>query len=720
MSRCHAAAVALSAEQLLEVGAEAPAEIALAAPPDRSEEVDRAYEVYCAAERAGAPPDADEFCARYPALRSSLGRLLNAHQFLQQNTHLLGGSTPPWPATGTAFLGFHLERLLGKGAFARVYLAAEPALDRQVALKVSAAALVEARTLGRLGADRHPHIVPVHAVATDETTGLSALCMPYLGSATLCDALSLYSAPQGPPRRATDLLEAARDQAGVIARRPAADDRARREGTFTAAVGRLAGQLLDALAFIHGRDIVHRDLKPSNILLTPDGDAMLLDFNLSTDTRQIEPRIGGTLAYASPEQIALLVDGSKDAAAIDARSDLFSFGVILYELLTGTHPFGTFEATQSDAEQCRHLRASQRTGAAPVRQINPAVEPVLARLVDQCLAADPAQRPASAAAALDLLRTPAPRLLRLARRPWVPLLGAALVHLSVLAAVFPLPEQGLSDLDRGHRAFARGLYEVALRHYDRAVEMNAEDDAARHARGLTHLKLAVRDRSHFGEAAVDLTRADNMRRKSRAGNELSADEQHALALEKARIGYARQGEGELVSAEFYYTEARRLGLKSAALCNNLGLLLRHNRKIEAAKYLDEAIKLNPKLGPAYHNRALLRLNQAQLTADPATKLRQLLAGIEDAEQALKAGPVTGELHRDVARLHALAARIDPLHVGAALRSLSDAVRLGADCQFGDTSWSVLRDTKSFADLQMGAGAVLPSARAALLIDPSAF
>lgn len=721
MSGHIAVAPALSAVPALRPHAAMSVVAAGASRSVHFDDVDSAYEAFCAAERAGTSPDPDEFCTRYPAVRSSLWQLLCAHKFLQKNNHLLGEATPPWPAPGTSFLGFHLEQILGRGAFAYVYLANETALDRPVALKVSTGAVVEARTLGRLGTERHPHIVPVHTVATDGTTGLSALSMPYLGCATLCDALNLYAVASGPPRRAIDLLAASRDRAGLVLCHPAAVDRARREVSFAAAVGRLAGQLLDALAFIHGQGIVHCDLKPSNVLLTPDGDAMLLDFNLSADTRQSEPRIGGTLDYAAPEQLEQMADGPAAPVTVGPRSDLFSLGVILYELLTGTHPFGGIEQSLTPEERCQLLRERHRRGAPSLRDRHPEIDPSLARLIDQCLAADPAQRPTSAAAALNRLRSPTSRLLRAARSPVVALLGAALVHVAVLAAVFPLPGQGPSDLERGHRAFERGQYEQALKHYERAVEADDEDADACRARGLTHLKLARRDQSHFGEAAADLTHADILRSKAQPEADLSTDERRELARDKARIGYARQGQGEPVSAEFYYNEARRLGLKSAALCNNLGLLLRHNRlrQGEAEHYLDEALKLDPNLGTAYHNRALLRLNQAQAASKSETRLTHLLAGIEDAQRALKVGPVTGELHRDAARLYAVAARHDPKHIPMALRHLKLAAQFGADCQFRDSTWSAVRDAREFSRIANIASPAFPTSHAALLISPTA-
>src|SRR5260221_5587323 len=112
--------------------------------------------------------------------------------------------------------------------------------------------------------------------------------------------------------------------------------------SYVEAILWIGARLADGLAHAHERGILHRDLKPANVLLTDEGQPMLLDFNLAEDTKlRCEGTVahaGGTLPYMSPEQMAGLVAGG---ARVDARSDIYSLGVILFELLTGRHPFGT-------------------------------------------------------------------------------------------------------------------------------------------------------------------------------------------------------------------------------------------------------------------------------------------------------------------------------------------------------------------------------------------
>ncbi len=100
-------------------------------------------------------------------------------------------------------------------------------------------------------------------------------------------------------------------------------------------------QLAEALAYTHSQGILYRDLKPSNVLLAPSGKPMLLDFNLSCDVQFDVNRVGGTLPYMPPEQIRDVRMPPADGRLTgDPRSDVFSLGVILYELLAGRLPFG--------------------------------------------------------------------------------------------------------------------------------------------------------------------------------------------------------------------------------------------------------------------------------------------------------------------------------------------------------------------------------------------
>ena len=361
---------------------------------DRTAVLDLAFDEYCRLAEAGQAPDPEEYCARFPTFGHSLLQAILAQEYLEANPSLLEEKrdTTPWPVPGETFLGFRLLRELGRGAFARVFLAAEPDLgDRLVAVKISSRVSDEAKTLGQLN---HPNVMKVHSVRKDECSGLTAVCMPYLGGATLHGVLTSFQ--KGQPRRARVILDAARAALGTDAMDDGPAPHPLLEtASYAEGVCLVGAQLADALAFMHARDFYHRDLKPSNVLLCPDGRPMLLDFNLSANPHAGRERLGGTLPYMSPEQVSATF-GLDGAAPVDGRSDLFSLGVILFELLTGRPPFGEVPRGVPSAEDCADLLERQKAGAPPVRQLCPEATPALQLLLEHCLRKDPAERPNSA------------------------------------------------------------------------------------------------------------------------------------------------------------------------------------------------------------------------------------------------------------------------------------------------------------------------------------
>jgi serine/threonine-protein kinase len=296
-----------------------------------------------------------------------------------------------------------VERELGRGGMATVYLARDLRHARAVAIKVIQPDVVaatsrerflrEIRTAARL---THPHVLGVHD--SGEADGLLYYVMPYVDGETLRARLV---------------------RAGAL---PLSD------------AVRLVRELADALAYAHAQGIVHRDLKPENVLLS-GGHAVIADFGIAKalaathDNGAMSTIAGrltatgislGTPAYMAPEQA--VGDG-----ATDHRADLYSLGVVAYEVLAGEHPFG--------ARTPQTLVAAHLTEApAPLLSRRADVPPALAEMVMQLLAKDPEARPQSAAAvvrALDDLsgsRAPSPRQ---SRR----LLIAGMAALVVVAAI---------------------------------------------------------------------------------------------------------------------------------------------------------------------------------------------------------------------------------------------------------------------------------------------
>ena len=246
---------------------------------------------------------------------------------------------------------YRVEREIGRGGMAIVFLAHDTAHDRPVAVKVlrpsararvgAARFLAEIRTTAAL---RHPHIVPLHDSGEAEES--LYFIMPYYEGGTLSSRLDQQ--PQLPVAEAL----------------------------------RIASDVAAALEHAHGAGLIHRDIKPSNILFS-SGQALLGDFGVARPVERTAPSITstgvvvGTPEYMSPEQAA-------GAATIDGRSDIYSLGCVLYEMVAGEAPVGALSTetlSQHGARALRRLRAARRDLPACVE-----------RCVSRAMAPDPVNR----------------------------------------------------------------------------------------------------------------------------------------------------------------------------------------------------------------------------------------------------------------------------------------------------------------------------------------
>jgi serine/threonine protein kinase len=378
------------------------------------------YEEFCLREEAGEAPVPIEYDERFPDLANRLRRVFDIHDLVGS-----GGSAAfrvstvpevPFPESGQTTAGFRLLEELGRGAFARVFLAEERQLaDRPVALKVSRTGSREPQTLARL---QHTHIVPVHSSRTDPATGLHLLCMPFFGRVTLERLLAEESVKKA--RTGADLL-AALDRLEPTSGRVSLASRSAFSGLpFARAIASWGAKMADALDHAHERGVLHRDIKPSNVLVTADGLPMLLDFNLARDpeTEAAGPSFGGTLAYMAPEHIEALASGHEDQ--VDRRADIFSLGVLLFEALTGRRPYAIPTGASSVADTLHRAAEERRRTLPALRDTHPEVPSALDAVVLKCLEVDLSRRYADAASlAADLRAVAEDGPLLHAREPFV-------------------------------------------------------------------------------------------------------------------------------------------------------------------------------------------------------------------------------------------------------------------------------------------------------------
>ena len=262
---------------------------------------------------------------------------------------------------GSTLAHYRVTATLGSGGMGEVYLAEDTRLERPVALKILPPELAmdtsrqarfeaEAKTASTLN---HPNITHIYEVG--EADGVRFIAMEYVEGADLTEAV-------------------------------------RRAPLTTPEIAHIGVQLADALAEAHEAGIVHRDIKPANLMLTPRGRLKVLDFGLAKLRPELDGPLDedaltqsmtqpgvvvGTVRYMSPEQTL--------GRTVDARSDLFSAGIVLYELATGRAPFLGTTSTET-------IVKITRDQPEPVRELNAEVPVELERIIRKCLEKDPDRR----------------------------------------------------------------------------------------------------------------------------------------------------------------------------------------------------------------------------------------------------------------------------------------------------------------------------------------
>ena len=395
----------------------APEDVLARWPADPAKDRDAVsvlFEDYQRRAGRGDEPSVSEYEARFPGRKDSIAAQFRQHEFLRS----VGVSTSSpvgmaLPCTGDVIFGFRLRHELGSGAFARVYLAEQVDLaGRPVVVKVSGAEGDEPRTLAQL---QHTHVVPIYSCHEDQAAGLRAVCMPYFGGASLSRVLGAMWPVEKHPTSGRRFVEALRvvrgPSLGDLQRGTTSGDerRAADELDPSAPVERMAGwdyfrltawlvaRLAEGLQHAHQRGVLHRDIKPSNILVCADGQPMLLDFNLSEQVNGLQAQasaaLGGTVSYMAPEHLRAMA--SRDPVLVrqvDRRSDVYSLGMVLFEMLVGQKPFDQ-SASYAPLPALIEAMAVERGSTMPSPRATRADVPWgLESIVRKCLDPDPARR----------------------------------------------------------------------------------------------------------------------------------------------------------------------------------------------------------------------------------------------------------------------------------------------------------------------------------------
>lgn len=464
---------------------------------------------------------------------------------------------------------FRIQRRLGSGGVSEVFLATQLSLDRDVALKVTVengeadSPVMEGRTMAALS---HPNIVSVFA--EEQAGSRRLLAMEYVDGPTLAEFLkrSLVSCGSGSRKLTTSevisLIQYADSDESVSAEQNAHRSCRGPFRDFLCGVARDVARALDAAA---SQEILHCDVKPANILLTRDGQALLTDFNVSIrrKTMMADPvPLGGTLLYMSPEQLGVLT-GSQPESQIDARSDVYSLGLVLFESLTGSWPFPEDAVVSDPIVAAGQLQASRLSCSIEFPAGSRWLTPGLRSIIRKCLEPNPDERYRSARElADDLDRFLSHRPLKTATDPsWtertVKWIRRSPVR-AVAAALIVLT--GLTLASGGRKMIS---------------PRNSSD-------------IAVADSTGPVSAVTGLEASRQAQEAERAGQELiRAGRFHAAAIE--------------------FERATRLNPQLVAAWHNLGIArFRQGQFADALGAFDRSIALGNESGLAHSHRAAAR------------------------------------------------------------------------------------------------------------------
>ena len=515
---------------------------------------------------------------------------------------------------------YRVECELGGGGMARVFLAEERALGRQVVVKVLSPELAHALSAERFAREvklsarlQHPNIVPV--LAAGAVADVPYYTMPFIDGESLRARLDrLGEGERLPMGQAIDIL---RD----VAR---------------------------ALAYAHSAGVVHRDIKPDNVLLAYDA-AVVADFGIakavqvarteapgtrSTTLTQAGIAVG-TPAYMAPEQAA-------GDAGVDHRVDVYAWGILAYELLAGVHPFADRHSVQ--ALVLAHLTEQPRR----LEELAPRLPAAISALVMHCLAKDPAGRPASAREIADALSTavgdspsgshtsealgvsatpPLPATRRTRARRFA-VVGIAAVGLAAIATIAytvlrpKSPAEGLAAANASIRSDARPTSSAAYDAYLRGKVRSRNENIVDNDTAIAALREAIALDPSFAPAYAELSRVLTIRGFyfAREAEKRQVRLDAEVMMEKALALDPNLAAGHFARGFLLWTPARRFP---------------HEQSIQAYR---RALELDPKMDEAHHQLALVYLHiglfdhawahiDSALTLNPGNTLARFRYGV---------------------------------------------------------------------------------------------
>ncbi|MFO0960591.1 MAG: serine/threonine-protein kinase [Isosphaeraceae bacterium] len=367
--------------------------------------VDLIYKEFCLREALDETPDPIDYLDRFPHLDRRLRSLFTVHGAFESAREIRDRrqeheSPPPRPLEAGDRLGpYLLIRELGRGQFGCVFLAAQSDMeDRLVVVKVGRRPSLEPRMLAKA---QHRHVVEVLAAGKTLEGHFHWVCLPFRGGATLADILAEWRSRKARPSTGREFLDLL-DAVAAPENPPSRLSRAAREliaaGSHAQGMAWMVARLAEALDHAFRQGITHEDVKPSNILVTADGDPMLLDFSLGLGLQAPGDEARGewgSLHYMSPERLREFADGrgGRPSRPLDNhRADIYALGLVLAEAISGRPPY----EPQGDADllpwevaaELAKGRGSESGVARRLKDVPLGLRPILSR----CLAPDPSDR----------------------------------------------------------------------------------------------------------------------------------------------------------------------------------------------------------------------------------------------------------------------------------------------------------------------------------------